>query len=89
MAETKQAEDIDFKVVNNETRRAAELIPVTNRGVQVTDFAQMVDRAKFMALAKEAVPAHLRNNVGMCIAIHEMATEWGLRARLWWSRQFL
>ena len=79
MAEEQTRPDLDFKVVENESRRAAELIPVTNRGVQVSDFAQLVDRAKFMSMAREAVPAHLRNNVGMCIAIHEMATEWGLR----------
>ena len=72
-------QDIQIKTENNAKREAAALIPVGPRGVSPKDFAQLVDRAKFMAAAKEAIPAHLRSNVGMCIAIHEMALEWGFR----------
>lgn len=67
------------KVANNAVREAAQMIPVTQRGVAPQDFAQMADRAKFMAKSLQAVPKHLRENIGMCIAIHEMAMEFGFR----------
>jgi hypothetical protein len=80
MNEQSKVDDIDqIRFEKNIAREAAAMIPVTGRGVEPQDFSQVADRAKYMALAKEAVPAHLRGNVGMCIAIHEMAMEWGLR----------
>lgn len=69
----------EVRTIKNDAREAAALIPVTQRGVEPQDFAQVVDRAKYMATAKEAVPVHLRNNIGMCIAIQEMAMEFGMR----------
>jgi len=68
-----------IRVVQNEAREAAALIPVQRGIVSPQDFSQIADRAKYMAQSKEAIPAHMRGNVGMCIAIHEMAGDWGFR----------
>jgi hypothetical protein len=76
---TAGAEDFP-KVKMNAGREAAQMIPVTRRGLDPRDLAQLVDVAKTMASAREAVPAHMRNNNGMCLAILEMAKEWGFRA---------
>jgi len=59
-------------------RDAAAMIPVGERGyITPENFAQMADIAKAMANAKEAVPMHVRGNLGMSIALHDMAMAWG------------
>src|SRR5215831_582220 len=69
----------DMEAKKNAARAAAELIKIGPSGITAADYAQLVDRAKWMAQSREAVPAHLRGNVGMCVAIHDMAMDWGLR----------
>jgi|SRR5208282_2433618 len=76
---TDQIQEPDIEAKQNFAREAAAMIPVDRGVVRPQDFSQMADRAKFMATSKEAIPAHMRGNVGMCIAIHEMAGDWGFR----------
>ena len=67
------------QVKMNEARQAAIEIPVGERGfISPENFAQMADIAKTMANSKEAVPQHVRGNLGMSIALHDMAMAWGL-----------
>jgi hypothetical protein len=77
--ETKDAvEEAGVKVKVGDARAAAQLIPVGARGyITPQDFAQMADIAKAMANSKEAVPIHVRGNLGMSIALHDMAMAWG------------
>lgn len=63
--------------VRAEIQNARALIPVT-QGVTPANFAQMVDFAKTMALARNALPAHLRNNAGDCLAIIDISAKVGL-----------
>ena len=77
--ESKDAvEAAGVQVKMNEARTAAQMIPVGERGyLTPQDFAQIADIAKAMANAKEAVPPHVRGNLGMSIALHDMAMAWG------------
>ena len=61
-------------------REAAELMPVGEGGAQPTNFAQLVDYANWMARSQAAVPLHLRNNVGACLAVIEIAHKFGFPA---------
>lgn len=78
---------------NEETRaaiRAArELVPVGVQGVQITDLAQQVDYAQTMARAKAALPAHLRGNIGDCLAIIDIASRAGLSPYMVASKTYL
>ena len=71
-------EEAGIKIKVGDARAAAQMIPVGERGyITPQDFAQMADVAKAMANAKEAVPIHVRGNLGMSIALHDMAMAWG------------
>lgn len=77
-------EIIDAEIVDepqqdarSEIQQARALIPVT-QGVTPANFAQMVDFAKTMALARNALPEHLRNNAGDCLAIIDISAKVGL-----------
>lgn len=59
-------------------RESRALIPVTQTGVTPQDFAQQVDYAKAMAKARAALPDHLRDNVGDCLAIIDISNRVGL-----------
>ena len=59
-------------------RQAREMVPVGNTGVQITDLAQQVDYAQTMARARNAIPAHLKENVGDCLAIIDISSRCGL-----------
>src|SRR5215469_2031203 len=72
-----KAEDIKFE--NNPAREASTLIPVRSTGVEILNFSQQVDYAKFMATAGAAVAKHLRQNVGACLAILDMSQRWGFQ----------
>ena len=72
-----KAEDIKFE--DNPARQSAALIPVRATGVEILNFSQQVDFAKFMATAGFAVPRHLRQNVGACLAILDMSQRWGFQ----------
>lgn len=63
-----------------ENRASAALIPVSRNGAMPTNFAEMVDYAKFMSTAKGAVGAHLNGNVGACLAIMEIANQFDMPA---------
>lgn len=45
-------------------------------GVQVTSMLEIIEVGKAMALSEQAVPKHLRKNVGMCLAVTFQAVEW-------------
>lgn len=59
-------------------REAASSIPMTVGGAQLENFAHAVDYAKYMSRATVAIPAHLRENVGACLAVIDMAGRWGM-----------
>ena len=62
----------------NLLRQARELIPVTATGVSPQTFAQQIDYAQAMTKARSALPAHLRGNIGDCLAVIDIATRAGL-----------
>lgn len=59
-------------------RAARALIPVGATGAMPMNFAQQVDFAKTMAMAKYGLPQHLRGNAGDCLAIIDIASRAGL-----------
>lgn len=71
-------EDRPDPSVATQVRQAREMIPVGPTGATPMNFAQQVDFAKTMAMARSALPAHLRNNVGDCLAIIDISTRVGL-----------
>src|SRR6516164_1431815 len=76
--ETDAVKEDRVQVQDSHTRAPAQMIPVGERGyLTPQDFAQVADIAKAMANAKEAVPPHVRGNLGMSIALHDMAMAWG------------
>lgn len=76
--ETDPVVEAGVQVKMTDARQAAAAIPVGDRGyITPENFAMMVDIAKVMANSKEAVPGHVRGNLGMSIAIHDMAMAWG------------
>lgn len=62
----------------NLLRQAREMIPVGPAGIHITDLAQQIDYAQTMAKARMALPAHLRQNVGDCLAIIDISSRAGL-----------
>jgi hypothetical protein len=64
------------EVRDNPAREAAKAIVIRSGGVVLQDWAQQVDYAKYMAGSKHAIPKHLRDNVGACIAVIDMAARW-------------
>lgn len=64
--------------VRNSIQEARALIPAGPTGVTPANFAQMVDFAKTMAMAVNAIPSHLRRNAGDCLAIIDIASKVGL-----------
>jgi len=76
MAEEK---DPDFvEVRQNSAREAArEMTVLAGGGVQLENWAQVVDLAKYMSTSGFCVRKELRQNVGACIAIIDLATRWG------------
>jgi hypothetical protein len=65
------------EVKQNDAREAALSISITGGGVSLQNWAQSVDYAKYMAKSQQAVSKHLRDNIGMCIAVLDLATRWG------------
>jgi hypothetical protein len=74
MAEEKDPAFVEVR--ENDAREAARSIQITGSGVTLQNWAQSVDYAKYMAKAAHAVSKHLRDNVGMCIAVLDLATRW-------------
>jgi hypothetical protein len=78
MTETIEQDPAFVAVKENSAREAARDMTVTaGGGVQVGNWAQLVDLAKYMSTSNWAVRKELRNNVGACIAIIDLATRWG------------
>ena len=75
MTETIQEPEIEAK--QNLAREAASMIPIGRTGVDLQNFAQQVDYAKWMAAAGAYLPKHLRNNVGACLAVIDLSQRWG------------
>jgi len=50
----------------------------TTGGMQVTDVGQAMEVAKLMSISGSAVPAHIRNNPGTCLAVAIQAWEWSM-----------
>lgn len=56
-------------------RDALNQIPARpGAGTMVQTFAHQVDYARKMSEGREAIPAHLRNNAGACLAVVDIAT---------------
>ena len=62
------------------SRDNANLIPFGDHGVTPQTMAQVVEWAKFMAAAKNVVPANLIGNVGGCLAVIELAQKFQMSA---------
>ncbi len=45
-------------------------------GLRFANMLELMEFAKLMSIAGQAVPAHLRNNPGMCLAVCIQAAEW-------------
>lgn len=45
-------------------------------GLRIQNMLEVMEMAKLMAVSSQAVPLHLRNNPGMCLAICLTALEW-------------
>jgi len=58
--------------------RRAELVPVGPTGAAPISLAQQIDFAQFMAKARNALPSHLRGNVGDCLAVLDISSRAGL-----------
>ena len=50
----------------------------TTSGMLVKDVGQAMDVAKLMSISGTAVPAHIRNNAGTCLAVAIQAWEWSM-----------
>ena len=50
----------------------------TNSGLIVKDVGEAMEIAKLMSISGSAVPAHIRNNAGSCLAVAIQAYEWGM-----------
>lgn len=51
-------------------------LSVANGSVQFGSMAEVMEFAKVMAVAGQAIPPHLRNQIGFCLAITIQAIEW-------------
>lgn len=57
---------------------AADNIPVGDRGAAPTNLGQQIDYARIMMKARASLPEHLRDNVGDCLAVVDIATRTGM-----------
>lgn len=53
-------------------------VPVNATGTAPENLGQLIDYAQYMAKAQQAIPLHLRNNVGACMAVIEISQKGGL-----------
>lgn len=74
---TEEKDPAFAEVRENSARSAArEMTVLAGGGVQLENWAQVVDLAKYMSTSGFCVRKELRNNVGACIAIIDLATRW-------------
>ena len=57
-------------------KQVAGQMAVHEGGLTVANMGQAMEFAKMMAVANIALPSHLRNNVGACLAVCIQAIEW-------------
>jgi hypothetical protein len=83
MTKTNEAtiEEAEFKDVplppedpKDMVRQARELVPVTPTGIAPNNLAGLIEFAKAMMRARVALPDHMHENVGDCLAIIDIAT---------------
>ncbi len=76
MSETNNAEDV--RAMPDILRQnLSEMQVRTGAGALVATFAQQIDYAKYMSRGREAIPGHLRENIGACLAVVDIATRFG------------
>lgn len=63
------------RAINRETAGAIALSNAAG-GLSFQSMMEVFEFAKLMALSRQAVPPHLRDNPGMCLAVAVQATEW-------------
>lgn len=68
------------ETITDSVRKSREMIPVGDRGLAPTSFAQWIDVAKAMAKATSMLPAHLHNNPAVLAGIIEIASRFKLSA---------
>lgn len=59
-------------------KQRAEMVVVGSTGAAPVNLGQQIDFAQYMARASFAVPPHLRDNPGACLAVLDIATRAGL-----------
>lgn len=74
--ETIERDPAFAEIRENPARAAAREMVIGTGGVLLKDWAQLVDFAKYMSTSAHAVAKPLRGNVGICIAIIDIATRW-------------
>ena len=57
---------------------AAAITLKTQGGLIVRDVGEAMEVARLMSISGSAVPAHVRNNAGTCLAVAIQAWEWGM-----------
>lgn len=76
---------VDEKIAQRTTDIAERIDPAKTQsltagaefgGVRIENMLQVMEMAKLMAVSQQAVPAHLRANPGMCLAVCLQAVEW-------------
>jgi len=55
---------------------AVSKMVIGDGGLQIQNMAELMEFAKTMAIAGQAVPPHCRNQVGLCLAVCLQALEW-------------
>jgi len=59
-------------------RRVAGEINISSTGLTISSMSEAMELAKLMSVSGQAVPAHMRNNPGACLAVAIQAYEWGV-----------
>lgn len=77
MSENTKTEMIE-KRINNETAGAITIGATGN--IMPSNMAGLMEFAKLMAIAGVAIPKHLRDNPGACLAVCIQASEWEMSA---------
>lgn len=57
-------------------KSAAGSMTIGNGGVQFNNMGELMEFAKVMAIAGQAIPPHMRNQVGFCLAVCLQSIEW-------------
>lgn len=73
-------QDRELTPAQEKNRHNAELVPFGSQGISPQNFAQLVDFAKQMSLAKHSIPPHFRGSPGDCLAIIEIAQKFEMSA---------